>query len=131
MFRSLFSSHTQTSSTTLSVARKRRTMQLPVVVRALVSSAAVPISEGLDAFIAGDIITNDVCLADAQESIKMLMALCPFFLRPLVIAGEDWLEMPAANTCVDMSHFCFHCLMIELVRHHAPQALEMTRPTRS
>lgn len=31
-------------------------MQLPVVVRALVSSAAVPISEGLDAFIAGGIL---------------------------------------------------------------------------
>ena len=39
-------------------------------------------------------------LADAQESITTLMTLCPFFLRPLVIAGEDWLEMPASNPWV-------------------------------
>ncbi|KAF8579324.1 hypothetical protein K439DRAFT_1648512 [Ramaria rubella] len=77
---SLFSSPAQSSSTPLSVARKRRTMQTQEVVRALVSSAAIPISA-----------------ADAQESLTMLMNLCPFFLRPLVIAGEDWVEMPASN----------------------------------
>ncbi|KAF8511208.1 hypothetical protein JB92DRAFT_3083535 [Gautieria morchelliformis] len=74
----LFSSPSQTSSSPLSVARKRRTMQTQEVVRALVSSATVPISA-----------------ADAQESINVLVSLCPFYLKPLVIAGEDWLEMPA------------------------------------
>ncbi|KAF8529288.1 hypothetical protein BU17DRAFT_73431 [Hysterangium stoloniferum] len=84
----LFSSPAQTSSTPMSIARKRRTMETREVVRALVSSATVPISA-----------------ADAQDSITLLMSICPFFLRPLVIAGEDWVEMPASNPASTCNQF--------------------------
>ena len=33
--------------------------------------------------------------AEAQESLELLAKLCPFFVRPLDVAGEEWLEMPA------------------------------------
>ncbi|KIJ32373.1 hypothetical protein M422DRAFT_61570 [Sphaerobolus stellatus SS14] len=76
----LFSSPAQTSSTPLSVARKRRTMRMDEVLRAIISSSGIPIS-----------------MADAQDSLNLLMGLCPFFLRPLVITGEEWVEMPSSN----------------------------------
>lgn len=36
-------------------------------------------------------------IADAQDSVVLLMNLCPFFLKPLIIDGEEWVEMPASN----------------------------------
>jgi len=43
----LFSNPAQTVSTPLSIARKRRTMQMDEVVRAVMSSSGVPISTGM------------------------------------------------------------------------------------
>jgi hypothetical protein len=34
--------------------------------------------------------------AEAQESLTILTTLCPFFLKPLDIAGQEWLEMPTS-----------------------------------
>lgn len=34
--------------------------------------------------------------AEAQESLDILTSLCPFFLKPLDINGQVWLEMPAS-----------------------------------
>jgi hypothetical protein len=34
--------------------------------------------------------------AEAQESLAILTSLCPFFLKPLDIDGQEWLEMPAS-----------------------------------
>lgn len=48
------------------------------IASAIVKSSPVPISD-----------------AEAQESINILTDLCPFFIKPLNIAGEEWLEMPA------------------------------------
>lgn len=33
--------------------------------------------------------------AEAQESLAILTRLCPFFLKPLDVGGQEWLEMPA------------------------------------
>lgn len=33
--------------------------------------------------------------AEAQESLAILTRLCPFFLKPLDVDGQEWLEMPA------------------------------------
>lgn len=33
--------------------------------------------------------------AEAQESISILISICPFFLRAVNITGEEWLEMPS------------------------------------
>ena len=33
--------------------------------------------------------------AEAHESLGLLTTLCPFFLKEMNIAGEEWLEMPA------------------------------------
>lgn len=35
---------------------------------------------------------------EANESLKLLTTLCPFFLRPLDIAGREWLEMPSTSS---------------------------------
>jgi hypothetical protein len=35
-------------------------------------------------------------IAEAQESLAILTSLCPFFLKPLDIDGQEWLEMPAS-----------------------------------
>jgi hypothetical protein len=59
-------------------ARKRRALPTPEIINAVVKSSPVPISD-----------------ADAQESMNLLTSLCPFFLKPLNIAGQEWLEMPA------------------------------------
>ena len=56
------------------------------VATAVVKSSPVPIST-----------------AEATESLSILTGLCPFFLKPLTIAGEEWLEMPAASVTVDSS----------------------------
>ncbi len=34
--------------------------------------------------------------AEAQESLAILTSLCPFFLKPLDVDGQEWLEMPAS-----------------------------------
>jgi len=34
--------------------------------------------------------------AEARESLTILTGLCPFFLKPLDIDGQEWLEMPAS-----------------------------------
>jgi len=34
--------------------------------------------------------------AKAQESLAILTCLCPFFLKPLDINRQEWLEMPAS-----------------------------------
>jgi hypothetical protein len=51
------------------------------VALAIVKSSPVPISS-----------------AEAHESLSLLTSLCPFFLKEMDIAGEEWLEMPAPTT---------------------------------
>lgn len=72
----LFSTPTGMNSS--STTRKRGAMPLVDVAEAVVKSSKVPISS-----------------AEARESIEMLTKMCPFFLRPLNITGDEWLEMPA------------------------------------
>lgn len=72
----LFSAPAGASSTPSS--RKRRALPTSEIANAIVKSSPVPISD-----------------AEAQESINILTDLCPFFIKPLNIAGEEWLEMPA------------------------------------
>ncbi|PVG04076.1 hypothetical protein CPB86DRAFT_778309 [Serendipita vermifera] len=69
-----------------SSVRKRRALERNEVVRAVVKSSKVPISE-----------------AEAIESLTMLCELCPFFLKTKVIAGEEWLEMPASTNITPSS----------------------------
>lgn len=66
------------ASTTPSTTRKRKALPSSEVAAAVVKSSSVPVSS-----------------AEAQESLDLLTSLCPFFLKPLDIGGEDWLEMPA------------------------------------
>ncbi|KAI0080634.1 hypothetical protein K474DRAFT_147646 [Panus rudis PR-1116 ss-1] len=61
--------------------RKRRALPASEVESAIIKSSPVPIST-----------------AEAQESLKMLTSMCPFFLRTLNVGGEEWLEMPAPST---------------------------------
>ncbi|KAJ8086456.1 hypothetical protein PM082_005279 [Marasmius tenuissimus] len=61
-------------------SRKRRALPKAEIATAVVKSSPVPISA-----------------AEANESLDMLAKLCPFFLKPLNITGESWLEMPAAK----------------------------------
>ncbi|KDR83571.1 hypothetical protein GALMADRAFT_219392 [Galerina marginata CBS 339.88] len=72
----LFSNSTPGSSST--PARKRRALPTSDVITAVVKSSSVPIST-----------------SEANESISMLVKLCPFFLKRLDISSEEWLEMPA------------------------------------
>ena len=59
--------------------RKRRALPASEVAVAVVQSSHVPIS-----------------VAEANESLSLLVKLCPFFLKRLDIQGEEWLEMPAS-----------------------------------
>lgn len=59
-------------------SRRRRTMPMSEVAAAIIKSSTVPLS-----------------VAEANESLEMLVRLCPFFLKKIVISGQDWLEMPA------------------------------------
>jgi len=68
------------STTATPSSRKRRALPLPEISAAIVKSSPVPISE-----------------AEAVESVNMLTKLCPFFIKPLSIDGEDWFEMPASS----------------------------------
>ncbi|CAA7259548.1 unnamed protein product [Cyclocybe aegerita] len=74
----LFSHPSGSGSSTPS--RKRRSLPLTDVVTAVIKSSPVPISS-----------------AEANESILMLVKLCPFFLKKIDISGQDWLEMPASS----------------------------------
>jgi hypothetical protein len=56
------------------------------VTMAIVKSSPVPISS-----------------AEAAESLAILTKLCPFFLKQLNIAGQDWLEMPASTSAIATS----------------------------
>jgi len=60
-------------------ARKRRALPASEVAAAVLKSSPVPMST-----------------AEAQESLTILTTLCPFFLKPLDIAGQEWLEMPTS-----------------------------------
>ncbi|OBZ76778.1 hypothetical protein A0H81_03971 [Grifola frondosa] len=68
-------------STSAPTSRKRRALPASEVAAAVLKSSKVPISS-----------------AEASESLDLLASLCPFFLRPLNIAGAEWLEMPASST---------------------------------
>jgi hypothetical protein len=59
--------------------RKRRALPASEVAAAVLKSSPVPMST-----------------AEAQESLAILTRLCPFFLKPLDIDGQEWLEMPAS-----------------------------------
>ncbi len=76
----LFSGSSTGASSTLLASRKRGAMRVADVAAAVIKSSKVPISE-----------------AEARESLEMLAKLCPFFLRPLNITGDEWLEMPAPS----------------------------------
>ncbi|KAF9782860.1 hypothetical protein BJ322DRAFT_1073121 [Thelephora terrestris] len=66
------------STTATPSARKRRALPLTEITASIVKSSPVPISE-----------------AEAVESVNMLTKLCPFFVKPLNIDGEEWFEMPS------------------------------------
>ncbi|KAI0693570.1 hypothetical protein BC835DRAFT_1066460 [Cytidiella melzeri] len=75
----LFSNPTGSVTSTPS-KRKRRALPSSEVAGAVIKSSPVPISS-----------------AEAQESLDLLVSLCPFFLKKLDIANEEWLEMPAPS----------------------------------
>ncbi|KAH7924056.1 hypothetical protein BV22DRAFT_1130167 [Leucogyrophana mollusca] len=64
--------------------RKRKALPTSEVAAAIIKSSPVPMSA-----------------SEAQESLKLLTTLCPFFLKKLDIAGEDWLEMPPSASTSD------------------------------
>lgn len=78
----LFSS--PVGSTATLTTRKRKALPASEVMAAVVKSSPVPMS-----------------MSEASESLKLLTTLCPFFLRPLDINGEDWLEMPPTASTSD------------------------------
>ena len=78
----LFSS--PVGSTATPAVRKRKALPASDVMAAVVKSSPVPMST-----------------SEASESLKLLTTLCPFFLRPLDINGEEWLEMPPAASTSD------------------------------
>ncbi|KAF9222091.1 hypothetical protein BS17DRAFT_784413 [Gyrodon lividus] len=63
--------------TSMPTTRKRKALPANEVTAAIIKSSPVPMST-----------------SEASESLKLLTTLCPFFLRPLDIDGEEWLEMP-------------------------------------
>ncbi|KAL5488330.1 hypothetical protein ACEPAI_6438 [Sanghuangporus weigelae] len=73
-----FSSPTNSASLT-ATPRKRRSQPSEEVAQAVIKSSPVPIS-----------------IAEAHESIDLLVSLCPFFLKKVNVGGEEWLEMPAS-----------------------------------
>ncbi|KZT12839.1 uncharacterized protein LAESUDRAFT_668863 [Laetiporus sulphureus 93-53] len=66
-------------------SRKRRVLPISEVAAAVLKSSPVPTS-----------------FAEACESLHLLAELCPFFLRPLNIAREEWLEMPAPSASAEV-----------------------------
>ena len=79
VFRRLFSGPVSSTTATPS-SRKRRALPLSEISAAIIKSSPVPISE-----------------AEAVESVNMLTKLCPFFIKPLSIDGEEWFEMPSSS----------------------------------
>lgn len=75
-----------TTGTSLTPSRKRRALPITDVIAAIVKSSPVPISS-----------------AEANESISMLIKLCPFFVKKLHISGKEWIEMPSSNTAAAAS----------------------------
>ena len=71
-------------STATPTTRKRKALTASDVMAAVVKSSPVPMST-----------------SEASESLKLLTTLCPFFLRPLDINGEEWLEMPPTTSTSD------------------------------
>jgi hypothetical protein len=82
MYTRLFSSQVATSASV--TPRKRRALPSSEVAQAVMKSSPVPMS-----------------IADVNESLTMLTNLCPFFLKKLEIASEEWFEMPASNSAPD------------------------------
>ncbi|KAG2042990.1 hypothetical protein BDR03DRAFT_1005893 [Suillus americanus] len=64
--------------------RKRKALPTSEVAAAIIKSSPVPMST-----------------LEANESLRLLTTLCPFFLRPLDIAGKEWLEMPSTSSTQD------------------------------
>ena len=83
VFLRLFSSPTSSITATPS-SRKRRALPLVEISAAIVKSSPVPISD-----------------AEAIESVNMLTKLCPFFIKPLNVDGEEWFEMPSNSSTVE------------------------------
>jgi len=69
-----------TTGTASTPGRKRRALPITDVIAAIVKSSPVPIST-----------------AEANESVSMLIKLCPFFVKKFHISGREWIEMPASN----------------------------------
>ena len=63
----------------LTPGRKRRALPITDTIAASVKSSPVPIST-----------------AEANESISMLIKLCPFFLKKL--SGQEWIEIPISTS---------------------------------
>ncbi|KAH9943311.1 uncharacterized protein BXZ73DRAFT_87662 [Epithele typhae] len=80
----MFFSNPMSSASVKPGTRKRRAMPVSEVATAVVKSSPVPLS-----------------LAEARESLEMLVKLCPFFIRQMDVGGEEWLEMPATSTDAD------------------------------
>ena len=78
----LFSS--PVGSTATPTTRKRKALPASDVMAAIVKSSPVPMST-----------------SEASESLKLLTTLCPFFLKPLDINGEEWFEMPPTTSTSD------------------------------
>ncbi|KAI0092605.1 hypothetical protein BDY19DRAFT_1054098 [Irpex rosettiformis] len=68
------------SSTSTPSTRKRRALPSSEVAAAVIKSSPVPISK-----------------AEAQESLDLLVELCPFFLKRMDVGNVEWLEMPASS----------------------------------
>lgn len=75
-----------TGSTASPTKRKRRALPMSEVSSAIIKSSPVPISA-----------------AEANESLEILTRLCPFFLKQLNIAGDEWLEMPTTTPTAAVS----------------------------
>lgn len=76
----LFSNSASASSTTATPTRRRKAIPVPDVLAIVIKSSPVPISN-----------------AEANESLSMLMKLCPFFLKKVTISAKEWLEMPSSS----------------------------------
>lgn len=82
LFNRLFSAPVGPTSTP--TIRKRKVLPTSEVAAAIIKSSPVPMST-----------------LEANESLRLLTSLCPFFLRPLEIAGKEWLEMPSTSSVQD------------------------------
>ncbi|KAE9388709.1 hypothetical protein BT96DRAFT_1025317 [Gymnopus androsaceus JB14] len=81
----LFSCQT-TGRTSTSTSCRGRTLLWPEVASSIVKSSPVTIS-----------------IAEANESLELLIRLCPFFLQRVPIDDEEWLGMPSSLPSVPAS----------------------------